>query len=867
MNKIYGVIKNQQGECLAVSELAKGRGKKAKSLLIKTAVAGAISTFIAGGALAAIIPIESNETIKGDGSGTIQGGVSTDEYFVGMDGTGSLTISDQGSLTTKRIMVGKNEGSSGQLILDNGHLTSAVGSVYLGGGGDADILITNGGTLTNTGTSTNIAYDSSSNATVTVSGNGSVLSALSSGSDMSIANNGNAVVNILDGGVVNSSRGTFIGNEDGNAIINIDGQGSAFNSAGLRLGTQNTNKKGYGEINITNGGSLNVVEEGYYKELIVRHGKILVDGEGSQLNATKKVRVLNHTKTDLTSEITVSNNATMKVKADANGDNEGILIGKSGAVNIGGAIGKEAEKAGTIDTPIINLEDDGQLNFNHTDGDYQVSWDISGEGKVNVVSGDNFVNGKHTYKGKTNITGGSWNANGENVFSPDSDYNIGKDGSLNLNDYNQTVGNVVNGGTIDLGKNSADTVLTVDGDYHGDNGKLNIYTDLEKETSDKMVVKGNASGKTDINIVEINSKNIDKGEITDFIDVNGNDEAEWNVIEKPDSAFDYIVGKDENGHLVIKYTNAFSNVRKSPVAGSVFANQMAALNMFRHSAHDRDTSIYVPESNVWMSYKYNRTQSDLFGGKQSVNIRTSVLEMGVDLLSEQQYKVGVYGGYGHSSTDTNQKHSVRKGDGSVTGYNLGIYGNWNEQENGAGLYVDTWAQYSWFKNKTSTHLSALRHFSNDYNGKAITVSSEAGYGLVLHEGVDKNWLLEPHAQLGYTWSDSHNFKLGKQGVVSNINGDGMQMRLGARFYGQSTKEGYGVLPFIEANWLYDSSSPEVKINGKHVESDVNKNYMELKVGVNGNLTKSLSSYAQLNNRFGSNNYHQLGAQIGLNYSF
>jgi autotransporter family porin len=51
-----------------------------------------------------------------------------------MDGTGSLTISDQGSLTTKRIMVGKNEGSSGQLILGNGHLTSAVGSVYLGGG-------------------------------------------------------------------------------------------------------------------------------------------------------------------------------------------------------------------------------------------------------------------------------------------------------------------------------------------------------------------------------------------------------------------------------------------------------------------------------------------------------------------------------------------------------------------------------------------------------------------------------------------------------------------------------------------------------------------------------------------------------------
>jgi autotransporter family porin len=139
--------------------------------------------------------------------------------------------------------------------------------------------------------------------------------------------------------------------------------------------------------------------------------------------------------------------------------------------------------------------------------------------------------------------------------------------------------------------------------------------------------------------------------------------------------------------------------------------------------------------------------------------------------------------------------------------------------------------------------------------------------LVLHEGLVKNWLLEPHAQLGYTWSDSHNFKLGTQGEVSNVNGDGVQMRLGARFYGQSTKEGYRVLPFIEANCLYDSSSPEAKINGKHVESDMSKNCIELKVGVNGNLTKSLSSYAQLDSRFGSNNYRQLGVQIGLNYSF
>ncbi|MCX8575579.1 autotransporter outer membrane beta-barrel domain-containing protein, partial [Gilliamella sp. B3831] len=242
--------------------------------------------------------------------------------------------------------------------------------------------------------------------------------------------------------------------------------------------------------------------------------------------------------------------------------------------------------------------------------------------------------------------------------------------------------------TIDLGKDSANTVLTVNGDYRGEDGKLNMYVDTEKGESDKLVVKGNTSGKTNIDITEIGRGNSERGKIN-LVDVVGQDDAIWNIIEKKDSEFDYTIGRDENGKLVIEYTNAFSNVYKSPIVASVFGNQLAALNMFRHSAHDRDTSIYVPDSNVWMRYSYDRTQTDMFNGRQSIDMKTSVIEMGVDVLSLDQFKVGVYGGYGHSSIDTQQKHSKRNGDGSVSGYNLGVYGNWNAQTNGEGLYVDT----------------------------------------------------------------------------------------------------------------------------------------------------------------------------------
>lgn len=866
MNKIYKVLKNSKGISLAVSELAKGRGKKTKSILISATVASALSVLVAGNASAVRVNIDTNQTIKGDNTGTIASGQETkDEYFIGQNG--HLTISDNGKLSMGRIMVGHVDGSTGQLTLDNGHLINTFGDPYFGAEGNANVLITNGGTFTNAGWAVlRVASGVNSNVNLTVTGKGSELNQVKS-QDMSIASNGNAVVNVLDGGVINSTRGTFVGHENGKGIINISGKGSAFNTGGMRVGALSADKTGYGEINITNGGAMNVSDGdwGLYNKLAIRNGKVLVDGKDSKLNVMTELVVNqggNHS-----SSLTVSNDAVVKTqKGDQSGEDLGITIDKNGVVNIGGEAGKAAEKAGTIDTSKVGLNDGGKLNINHTNTDYDITWDIAGKGDVNVTSGDNLISGHHSYDGTTNITGGSWTAKGENVFSPNSDYNIGKNGSLNLNDHNQTIGNVVNGGTIDLGKNSPDTTLTVNGDYHGDNGKLNIYMDTENGKTDKMVVTGNVTGTTNIDINEIGNGKANNGTIN-IIDVGGTNGGTWNVIEKPESEFDYTIGRDKDGKLTIEYTNVLSNASKSPVVASIFGNQLAALNMFRHSAHDRDTSIYVPDSNVWMRYNYDRTKTDLFNGKQSLDMKTSMIEMGVDVLSLDQFKAGVYGGYGHSTIDTKQKHSRRKGDGSVTGYNLGVYGNWNAQTNGEGLFVDTWAQYSWFKHKTSVHLSNIRNYSSKYDGDAVSLSAEVGYGMVMLEGDERNWLLEPHAQVGYTWLNSDKFTFGRAGDVDDINADGAQLRLGARYYGQSTKSGFGVLPFIEANWLYDSSAPEAKVKGKNVESNLGKNFAEVKVGVNGNFTNSLSGYAQLDTRFGSDKYSHIGGQLGINYSF
>ncbi|MCO6505160.1 MAG: autotransporter outer membrane beta-barrel domain-containing protein [Snodgrassella sp.] len=90
---------------------------------------------------------------------------------------------------------------------------------------------------------------------------------------------------------------------------------------------------------------------------------------------------------------------------------------------------------------------------------------------------------------------------------------------------------------------------------------MNIYTDVKDDQTDKLVVTGNTTGTTNINIVEIDNSEIEKGCIEDIISVGGNDDAIWTIKEKADSAFDYTIGRDTDGKLIIEYTNAFSNVR------------------------------------------------------------------------------------------------------------------------------------------------------------------------------------------------------------------------------------------------------------------------------------------------------------------
>lgn len=76
-----------------------------------------------------------------------------------------------------------------------------------------------------------------------------------------------------------------------------------------------------------------------------------------------------------------------------------------------------------------------------------------------------------------------------------SQVNITENGTLS--GYGGVAGNVTNSGTLDLRADAPGNVLTVVGNYTGNNGTLLMNTVLGDDSSatDKLVIKGDASGQ------------------------------------------------------------------------------------------------------------------------------------------------------------------------------------------------------------------------------------------------------------------------------------------------------------------------------------------------------------------------------------
>ncbi|EFN8667282.1 autotransporter outer membrane beta-barrel domain-containing protein, partial [Escherichia coli] len=151
-----------------------------------------------------------------------------------------------------------------------------------------------------------------------------------------------------------------------------------------------------------------------------------------------------------------------------------------------------------------SVNNSGTLVLNSATG-WQLTNDVSGSGTVRKTgSGSLTVGNNAAWTGQTDIDAGTLilgNADAP-VMLASSQVNIAKDGILT--GFGGVSGNVTNSGTLDLRADAPGNVLTVGGNYTGNNGTLLMNTVLGDDSSatDKLVIKGDASGQTRVEVTK-----------------------------------------------------------------------------------------------------------------------------------------------------------------------------------------------------------------------------------------------------------------------------------------------------------------------------------------------------------------------------
>ncbi|WP_438442584.1 autotransporter outer membrane beta-barrel domain-containing protein [Kluyvera georgiana] len=454
----------------------------------------------------------------------------------------------------------------------------------------------------------------------------------------------------------------------------------------------------------------------------------------------------------------------------------------------------------------------------------------------------------------------------------------------------------LNNGTVAWSGAAAGNILTVAGNYHGDNGLLKLNTVLgdDNSVSDKLVVQGDTSGTTRVAVANAGgsgAKTINGIEVIHVDGVSDGDFVQAGRIVA--GSYEYALRRGEGAQYSHWYLMNAAESPEQPVpeqptlrpeSGSYIANLAAANTMFNTRLHDRlgDTQYIdmltgeLKTTSLWMRNVGGHTRFKDSSGQLSTQSNRYVLQLGGDLAQWStdgldRWHLGLMAGYGNNQSNTRSDVSRYHSRGQVTGYSVGLYGTWYaNDEHKTGTYLDSWILYNWFNNKVYGQGLANEKYDSD----GITASVEGGYSFLMGERSDgrSTYWLQPKAQL--TWmgvkADTHTEA---NGTRVEGKGDGnLQTRLGMKAFikGHSaTDEGKGreFQPFVEANWIYNTRSYGVAMNGVTNYQAGTRNIGELKAGVEGQIGRNLHIWGNVAQQIGDKGYSDTQGMLGIKYAF
>jgi fibronectin-binding autotransporter adhesin len=393
------------------------------------------------------------------------------------------------------------------------------------------------------------------------------------------------------------------------------------------------------------------------------------------------------------------------------------------------------------------------------------------------------LNAVNSYAGTTTVAGGTLAAGAMNVFSAISDHSVAAGGILDLNGFDQTIGDLSNSGVVRFGATPG-TTLSVSGDYAGLGGTIQLNTILGEDASptDRLVVTGNTSGTSTLAVTNVGGAGAQTVEGIKVVDVAGVSGGAFSLFG------DYVFEGDQavvgGAYAYRLYQGSVSNpadgdwyLRSQLLDGGVlyqpgvplyesYAGTLHAFNelgTLQQRVRNRSwaqpaggAGMVTPSARitgVWgrIAASHGSFQPEASTSGADYELSTWKLETGADLLLADGEGGQLIGGvtlhYGAMSADIGSIF----GDGSIdsTGYGLGSTLTWYGD---SGFYLDGQAQVTLYDSDLKSTTAGLG---------LVRGNDGLGYGLGIEAGqrfaLGPNWSVTPQAQLAYSAIDLDDF--------------------------------------------------------------------------------------------------------------
>ena len=506
-------------------------------------------------------------------------------------------------------------------------------------------------------------------------------------------------------------------------------------------------------------------------------------------------------------------------------------------------------------------------------------------------------------------TGDAADAEEESTPAPGVSVNFeGDNVSWNLTGDSELSGLNIGDGTISFptpasGESFTGTTLTVNGDYTASNATLNMSASLsgENSASDLLTVTGAATGATTINVTAFPSTGEPKADGVELVSVTGDSSNATFTMPRTlkSGAYIYSLRKAGSGWYLMNTVETPETVSGTVIPGTSdlsahvirpeiasYANNLYAANtMFAMKLSDRLGETAYSDAikaagkkagSFWIRTAGGHTRNVMADGENTTRGNWGLVQLGGDLISwptsgTHRMHVGLMAGYAHESNKTGSDTADYSSKGKVSGFSGGLYATWmNSNATGDGPYVDAWLQYQRFKNTTSVGNYAEEE---SYHSKGFTGSLEAGYTFALKDwqngAVSNPTRLRLEGQVIRMGVRADNVIDSTGTLVQGTGAGNVRTRLGATLFHQftNTAKGTAVKPYLTLNWVHDTKSFGTAMDGVHDTIDGGRNFGEVKLGVEGRITKNLNLWAYTGYQGGDHGYRNVEALVGVKALF